>query len=90
MARALNQHLSGPRQFIDLNRDIGGFDRDMNHIAARHKSDAQAAKRAIESGRILSGGGGGLASTKTTGIIWIMIRKEIFICSFTNSQPGNG
>ena len=60
--RALNQHLISPRQFIDLNRDIGGFDRDMNHIAARHKSDAQAAKRAIESGRILSGGGG-LAST---------------------------
>ena len=59
---ALNRHLISPQQFVDLNRDIGGFDRDMNHIDVRHKSDTQAAKRAIESGRILSGGGG-LAST---------------------------
>tara|TARA_B100000902_G_C27212761_1_gene865329 strand:- start:387 stop:1268 length:882 start_codon:yes stop_codon:yes gene_type:complete len=59
---ALNQHLISPEQFINLNRDIGGFDRDMNHISVRHKSDTQAAKRALESGRILSGGGG-LAST---------------------------
>lgn len=44
---ALNRRLISPQQFIDLNRDIGGFDRDMNHIAARHKADTQAAKQAI-------------------------------------------
>ena len=59
---ALNRGLISPQQFIDLNRDIGGFDRDMNHVAGRHRSDAQAAKQAIESGRILNGGAG-LAST---------------------------
>mgnify|MGYP001159646012 CR=1 FL=1 len=59
---ALNRRLISPQQFIDLNRDIGGFDRDMNHVAARHRADTQAAKQAIESGRILSGEGG-LAST---------------------------
>ena len=59
---ALNRGLISPQQFIDLNRDIGGFDRDMNHVAGRHQSDAQAAKQAIESGRILNGGAG-LAST---------------------------
>lgn len=59
---ALNQGLITAQQFIDLNRDIGGFDRDMNHIAARHRADTPASKRAIESGRILFGGAG-LAST---------------------------
>lgn len=59
---ALNRGIISPQQFIDLNRDIGGFDRDMNHIPQRHQADKQAAKRAIESGRILFGGAG-LAST---------------------------
>jgi hypothetical protein len=59
---ALNDGLITARQFIDLNRDIGGFDRDMNHVPQRHRTDAGAAKRAIESGRILSGGQG-LATT---------------------------
>ena len=59
---ALNQGLINPQQFIELNRDIGGFDRDMNHIADRHRADIQAVRRALESGRILNGGGG-LAST---------------------------
>lgn len=55
---ALNSGQITPQQFIDLNRDIGGFDRDMNHIATRHAADAEASKRAIESGRILFGGAG--------------------------------
>lgn len=59
---ALNTGVISPQQFIDLNRDIGGFDRDMNHITARHRADSQARTRAIESGRILSGGAG-LANT---------------------------
>lgn len=59
---ALNTALISPQQFIDLNRDIGGFDRDMNHVAARHRADSQARKRALESGRILNGGAG-LAQT---------------------------
>ena len=59
---ALNNGEISVRQYLDLNRDIGGFDRDMNHIAERHRADPEAAKRAIESGRILYGGAG-LAST---------------------------
>ena len=46
------------RQFIDLNRDIGGFDRDLNHVFERHRADPFARRRAFESGRILNGGGG--------------------------------
>ncbi len=59
---ALNQGSITPQQFVDLNQGIGGFDRDMNHVPYRHRADAQASKRAIESGRILFGGAG-LAST---------------------------
>ncbi|HJO11730.1 MAG: DUF6351 family protein [Gammaproteobacteria bacterium] len=59
---ALNEGAITTQQFIQLNRDIGGFDRDMNHVADRHQADVQASKRAIESGRILYGGAG-LAST---------------------------
>ena len=59
---ALNARMITPQQFIDLNRDIGGFDRDMNHVSSRHRADEQASRRALESGRILYGGAG-LAST---------------------------
>ncbi len=59
---ALNAGHITPQQFIDLNRDIGGFDRDLNPVAERHRADAGARRRAIESGRILYGGAG-LAST---------------------------
>ena len=59
---ALNAAQISPQQFIDLNRDIGGFDSDMNHVPERHRADPQARKRALESGRILSGGAG-LATT---------------------------
>ena len=59
---ALDDGVITPQQFIDLNRDIGGFDRDMNHVSLRHRADAGARKRAIESGRILFGGAG-LATT---------------------------
>lgn len=59
---ALNKGLISPQQFIDLNRDIGGFDRDLNHVPYRHQADPEARKKAIESGRILFGGEG-LATT---------------------------
>ena len=55
---AFNSGQISARQFIDLNRDIGGFDRDLNHIFERHRADPSARRRAIESGRILHGGGG--------------------------------
>ncbi|MBT8146826.1 MAG: hypothetical protein KJN90_08225 [Gammaproteobacteria bacterium] len=55
---ALNDEVITPQQFIDLNRDIGGFDRDMNHVPQRHRADSKASKAAVESGRILFGGAG--------------------------------
>jgi hypothetical protein len=59
---ALNAGVISARQFVDLNRDIGGFDRDLNHSKRRHRADAKATKAAVESGRILFGGAG-LATT---------------------------
>lgn len=59
---ALNNGLITAEQFIALNRDIGGFDYDMNHVTERHSADSRARNRAIESGRILYGGAG-LAQT---------------------------
>ncbi len=52
------------RQFIDLNREIGGYDRDLNHVFERHRADPAARRRALGSGRILYGGEG-LAVTPT-------------------------
>ena len=49
-------------QFVALNRDIGGFDADLDHVAERHRAHPSAARRALDTGRILNGGGG-LAST---------------------------
>lgn len=55
---ALDSGVITAQQFINLNRDIGGFDRDMNHIPQRHRADSGAARRALESGRVLFGGAG--------------------------------
>ncbi|MFK7865287.1 MAG: DUF6351 family protein [Pseudohongiellaceae bacterium] len=55
---ALNSGTITAQQFVDLNRDVGGFDRDFNHVSARTRADAAAAEIAIESGRILYGGAG--------------------------------
>lgn len=49
-------------QFIALNRDIGGFDADLEHVPQRHRADSTAARRASDTGRILYGGAG-LATT---------------------------
>ncbi|MCG8412966.1 MAG: tannase/feruloyl esterase family alpha/beta hydrolase, partial [Pseudomonadales bacterium] len=59
---AYNAGVITTQQFIDLNRGIGGFDRDLNHVPERHRADSDATKRAVESGRILFGGAG-LAAT---------------------------
>lgn len=55
---ALNEGAISAQQFIDLNRDIGGFDRDMGHTDSRHAADRFASEQSIESGRILFGGAG--------------------------------
>jgi hypothetical protein len=55
---ALSNGEISPQQFINLNRDIGGFDRDMEHTARRHSADKFASEQAIKSGRVLFGGAG--------------------------------
>ena len=45
-------------QFLALNREIGGFDADLNHVPERHRADPEATRRALDTGRILSGRGG--------------------------------
>ena len=49
-------------QFLALNRDIGGYDADLNHVPERHRANPIAARRALDTGRILYGGAG-LATT---------------------------
>jgi len=72
----LNSGEIGKEQFLALNRDIGGFDADLDHVPERHRSDPGATRRAFESGRILNGGGG-LASTPV-----------IDYRSYTDDRPG--
>ena len=59
---ALNEGGITTAQFIALNRDIGGFDADLNHVVERHHANPDASRAATSTGRILNGGGG-LAST---------------------------
>ncbi len=58
----LNRGEISSGQFIALNRDIGGFDNNMNHVPERHVADPDATRLAFASGRILFGGAG-LATT---------------------------
>ena len=58
----LNRGDLSKEQFLGLNRGVGGFDADLNHIPERHRADPDAVRRAIGTGRILNGGAG-LAST---------------------------
>ncbi|HUE96076.1 MAG TPA: DUF6351 family protein, partial [Longimicrobiaceae bacterium] len=55
---ALDRGVISKAQFIRLNREIGGFDRDLNPVAQRHRADPEAARMASETGRILFGGAG--------------------------------
>ncbi len=59
---ALNRGQISKAQFFDLNSRIGGLDQDAKPQTARTIADRAATRRAYESGRILSGGGG-LATT---------------------------
>lgn len=49
-------------QFLDVNEGVGGYDADGNLMAQRTTADAATLRRAYETGRFLSGGGG-LATT---------------------------
>ena len=55
---ALNDGAITPAQFLDLNRRIGGFDRDGGFQAERTVADPEAVRLAYETGRLTSGGGG--------------------------------
>ena len=59
---ALNTRQITTEQFLELNERIGGLDPDANHVPARHAANPHAARMALETGRILHGGGG-LATT---------------------------
>ena len=58
----LNRRQITKAQFLSLNRDVGGYDADLNHVPERHRADPTAARRAVDTGRILYGGAG-LATT---------------------------
>jgi hypothetical protein len=45
-------------QFVHLNENIGGFDRDANLVPARTEADLRAARAAYRTGRLTNGGGG--------------------------------
>ena len=59
---ALNTRQITTEQFLDLNERIGGLDADANHVPNRHVANEYATRMALETGRILNGGGG-LATT---------------------------
>ena len=58
----LNRGQITTAQFLSLNRDVGGYDADLNHAPQRHSANPTAARRAVDTGRILYGGAG-LATT---------------------------
>jgi hypothetical protein len=62
---ALNAGAIAARQFLDLNRAIGGYDRDGNYASSRSVGDVAAIRRLYESGRVAYGGLG----LKSTPII---------------------
>lgn len=45
-------------QFLDLNKKVGGFDKDANIVPARSVADPYAVRAAYRSGRLTNGGGG--------------------------------
>ena len=55
---ALNDGVITPEQFLDLNRRIGGYDRDGRFQAGRTVADPEAVRLAYETGRLTNGGGG--------------------------------
>jgi hypothetical protein len=59
--KALNDGVITPKQFLDLNEGVGGFDQDANPVAARSMGSTGAIRRAYQSG-LQFVGSGGLAS----------------------------
>jgi hypothetical protein len=55
---ALNSGAISPKEFLALNKNIGGYDSDLNYVQNRAKGDIYAIRRAYESGLQLSSGGG--------------------------------
>lgn len=55
---AFNSGKISAEQFIDLNREIGGFDADGNFAVARMATDPESLRIAYESGVVNTGGGG--------------------------------
>jgi Tannase-like family of unknown function (DUF6351) len=68
--QALNAGVITPKQFLDLNEGIGGFDQDANFVAARSAGDRGAIRRAYQSG-LQFVGSGGLASIPLVDITGI-------------------
>ena len=58
---ALESGAITPKQFLDLNERIGGYDQDANYVSARTTGDAGAIRRTYQSGLTL-GANGGLTS----------------------------
>lgn len=56
--KALNTGSITPADFLDLNRNIGGFDRDGNPRAERTVGDLEAIRLAYAAGRVDAGAGG--------------------------------
>jgi hypothetical protein len=56
--KALNDGVIGKQEFLDLNRNIGGFDRDGIPRSQRSSGDPEAIRLAYAAGRIDQGGGG--------------------------------
>jgi hypothetical protein len=56
--QALNSGVISPKEFLALNKTIGGYDADFNYVQNRVEGDVYAIRRAYESGLQLSSGGG--------------------------------
>jgi hypothetical protein len=56
--KALNDGVISKQEFIDLNRNVGGFDHDGNVRAERSVADLEAVRLAYATGRIDEGAGG--------------------------------
>ncbi|HTD75170.1 MAG TPA: DUF6351 family protein [Steroidobacteraceae bacterium] len=68
---ALNSGAISPKEFLALNKNIGGYDSDFNYVQNRVEGDANAIRRAYESGLELSSAGGlkGIPIFDITGVM---------------------
>ena len=54
---AYNRGIINAEQFLELNANVGGYDRDGNIVGTRMNGDAEALRIAYETGRVNEGGG---------------------------------